>query len=84
MLQSKHQSLAGELFEVFDEEKSGAVSVDTLRHVLKEVDCPEALSQAEFSEFMHYAGFMKNGEVKADHRCSMSDLLSKLIMGGFS
>ena len=69
-------------FKIFDEKNTGAVTARTLRHVLHEIECPDALSETEFLEFMHYAGLAKNGDYRAHNQCQIGDLLSKLIMGG--
>jgi Ca2+-binding EF-hand superfamily protein len=69
-------------FKIFDEKNTGAVTARRLRHVLHEIECPDALSETEFLEFMHYAGLAKNGDYRAHNQCQIGDLLSKLIMGG--
>ena len=69
-----------ELFSVFDEHNTGILKAQTLKHILSEVDRPEALSQEELEEFMTYAFEAKQGEW-AERWIRVDDLLSKLIMG---
>ena len=69
-----------ELFSVFDEHNTGILKAQTLKHILAEVDRPEALSQEELEEFMSYAFDAKQGEW-AERWIRVDDLLSKLIMG---
>lgn len=44
-----------ELFEVFDTERIGTVTVKTLRHIMLEVLTPDRLSRSEFEEFLQCA-----------------------------
>ena len=61
-------------------ERLNGATAQTLKHILAEVDRPEALSQEELEEFMSYAFDAKQGEW-AERWIRVDDLLSKLIMG---
>ena len=46
-----------ELFELFDPDRTGMVTVKTLRHIMLEVLTPDRLSRSEFEEFLQCAMF---------------------------
>jgi Ca2+-binding EF-hand superfamily protein len=51
------------LFEMFDNDEEGIVTSKTLRHVLQEVECADALSEHEYLEFMHFIGLPADAEL---------------------
>ena len=72
-----------ELFELFDERRTGTITLSSLRHILHETLTPERLSQAELDEFMEYAGLRKLGGYGAglrEARVDYNALLDKLMM----
>ena len=69
-----------ELFAVFDEHETGILTSQMLKHILTEVDRPEALTTDELDEFMAYAGMGKGGAWQGKS-IRVNELLSKLIMG---
>ena len=72
-----------ELFELFDDRRTGTITLSSLRHILHETLTPERLSQAELDEFMEYAGLRKLGGYGVglrEARVDYNALLDKLMM----
>lgn len=73
-----------EVFELFDEQKTGMVTLRDVRHILHETLTPERLSQAELEEFMVYAGILKpdRGHRRGihDRLIDYRELLDKLCL----